>query len=80
MSQICTIHYFGQVTDHTQKQSEEFDVAGITVRDLRTRILGAYPSLGNVSYQVAVDQQIRNEDHVISESAEIALLPQFSGG
>jgi len=45
-------------------------------RELETRI----PDLGELSYALAVDRVIENDDRPLTGSEEIALLPPFAGG
>ena len=77
-----TIRYFGMTTDAAQKSSEAFEVpAGITISELRRTINSKYEQLKNISYKIAVDQELTNdENRQIIEASEIALLPAFAGG
>lgn len=45
-------------------------------RQLETRI----PDLSNLSYALAVDRVIVNDDRPLNGTEEIALLPPFAGG
>ena len=53
---------------------------GSCVADLRKAVQERWPQLANITYQVAVDQRLANEDTVLESAREIALLPPFAGG
>jgi MoaE-MoaD fusion protein len=55
---------------------------GATVADLRHAVAAAHPTLGPLVDRsgVAVDLEVRTDDHRISEDAEVALLPPVAGG
>lgn len=71
--------YFGILSEITGQPQEEFSLEG-TVGDLRKLITEKYPEIAKQSYQVAVDQQIAQEDQSVTSAVEVALLPPFTGG
>ena len=80
MAKNVELKYFGQITDYTQCSSEMLAFEGTSVADLRSAIEQKYPGLNFVYYRVAAQHTLREEDDVIEDDSEIALLPQFSGG
>ena len=56
--------------------------AGATVADLRRRLVARHPRLAELASRcaVAVDAEFADDDQVLSDAAEIALLPPVSGG
>jgi molybdopterin converting factor subunit 1 len=56
--------------------------AGATVGDVRRRLITTHPRLGDLASRcaVAVDAEFADDDHIVTEAAEIALLPPVSGG
>jgi len=56
--------------------------AGATVADLRRRLVAQHPTLGGLASRcaVAVGAEFADDNHVLTEAAEIALLPPVSGG
>lgn len=56
--------------------------AGATVADLRRAVVALYPRLADLADRcaVAVDAEFAEEGRVLTEGAEIALLPPVSGG
>jgi molybdopterin synthase sulfur carrier subunit len=55
---------------------------GITVADLRIRILELYPAISaqRIAMGIAVNAKMANDTSVINDFDEIALLPPISGG
>ena len=55
---------------------------GTTVADLRTRILELYPEISaqGIPIGIAVNAKMANDNSVINDFDEIALLPPISGG
>lgn len=53
-----------------------------TVRDLRKIIMEMYPSLSSMSkgFFVAVNHKLADDDTIISQLDEVAVLPPVSGG
>ncbi|MCK7556783.1 MoaD/ThiS family protein [Chitinophaga sedimenti] len=47
---------------------------------LRKQLEEKYPLLADVSYRVAVNKVLANDQTVFAAGAEVALLPPFSGG
>lgn len=70
---------FGQLSDITGENSLE--LSGIRDTDqLITTLNNLFPSLKNVRYACAVDQQVINSNTRLRDDCIVALLPPFSGG
>lgn len=55
--------------------------AGMKVKDLRRLIIERYPAFKDLSgVMIAVNQEYAEEDIVVKDSDEIALIPPVSGG
>jgi molybdopterin synthase sulfur carrier subunit len=50
------------------------------VKMLREILMEQYPVLANRQYIIAVNQQKADEDIMLKEGDEIALIPPFAGG
>lgn len=75
------LNYFGQIAELMNTSSAYFELTkGHTVQHLRHSLNKEYPKLAEVTYQVAVNQQLVSEDIEVLEADEIALLPPFAGG
>lgn len=75
------VHYFGMVSDRLMMDSEKLSLKSFEGDlNLRDYFIGLYPVLKNMSFKIAVDQElteaISNEDQI----SEIAILPPFAGG
>jgi molybdopterin synthase sulfur carrier subunit len=51
-----------------------------SLEDLKIRIGDDYPEMIHYSYRVSVNNEITNEDRLLSDGDEIAFLPPFAGG
>ena len=65
-----------------RKDGGKTATAAITVADLRRRILELYPAISaqRIIMAVAINTKMANDESVISDFDEIALLPPISGG
>ena len=74
-----TLRVFGKlkeiITDHTQLENN-FDNIGA----LKSHLEDQYPILSNMSYIIAIDKVICDDDATMMSDSEIALMPPFSGG
>lgn len=77
------LHYFGWIAERTGVQGEELELGtAYSVAELRDRLMERYPALRGMSFRIACDRElVQNETGtLLSESAEIALLPAYAGG
>lgn len=74
-----TIKYFGMLADITACREEIIDFEGGTSTDLIDTLCFKYPSLKNTSFKIAQNQDIIQNNEIVS-AKEIVLLPPFSGG
>ncbi len=75
------IKYFGQVAEITGKTEDNLVLEDTsTVKGLNDQLRDLY-QLESTYYRISVNQEImNNEDAVLNEGDEIALLPPFAGG
>ncbi|HEY0175296.1 MAG TPA: MoaD/ThiS family protein [Pedobacter sp.] len=70
---------FGRLTEILGQN--DLQLEGITdTSQLRKYLEDEYPGLQQVSYQVAVDQEIVHSNTLLTEKMTVALMPPFSGG
>ncbi|MGB0402825.1 MAG: MoaD/ThiS family protein [Salibacteraceae bacterium] len=75
------IKYFGQVVEATNKEFETREIpASTSVTGLKHALESFYPKLEKVTYSIAVNQSMVNDEWVIENDCEIAVLPPFAGG
>ena len=75
------VMYFGMLAEITGHANEPWLFnENLTVGEFRSQILERYPALKEKKFKIAVNKQISDDLLLISESAEIALLPPFAGG
>ena len=74
--------FFGITSDITQKRSDEITVSeGITVGELKERLVVDYPKLKNHnSFSVALNTEYASDDNIIENGDIVALIPPVSGG
>ena len=71
--------FFGSLEDVVGVKEKDF--SGPKTSDSLLKILKSdYPELNNKTFQVAVNQQIINQNTTLNNGDVIALLPPFAGG
>jgi sulfur-carrier protein len=77
---MIKILFFGSVAEVTGK-TEQLEKESQPVKELIGKLEQQYPALKGRKFKVSVDKKIINDqDTVIPENAEVAILPPFSGG
>jgi molybdopterin synthase sulfur carrier subunit len=73
---------FGIARDIVGGSTFSFTTAeGTTVAQLKQQLLDHYPTFGNLSsLLIAVNEEYGDDETVISENDDIALIPPVSGG
>lgn len=75
------LRYFGLIADRLGKTSEEVEWEGNRSHvDVRSWLLDLHPELDEMTWKVAVNQEIVEGSCNLQESSEIVLLPPFAGG
>lgn len=75
------IKYFGQVAEATNKELETREIpASTSVLGLKHALESFYPELEKITYSIAVNQSMVNDEWVLETDCEIAVLPPFAGG
>lgn len=73
--------YFAQVAEKLGITSEIIELdENHTTTDLIKTLELRYPELTKLTYKLAVDQVLIQDEKILSEGYEIALLPPFAGG
>ena len=76
-----TIKPFGIAREIMGGREIRLETAGGTVGELRNELVATYPRLRDLrSLFIAVNLAYVNDDVVLSETDEIALIPPVSGG
>ncbi len=77
----CKIKTFGVARDILGCKELIFEISGNKVIDLRNELTKKYPSLESLnSLLIAINQSYSEDDAVLTETDEIALIPPVSGG
>jgi molybdopterin converting factor subunit 1 len=78
----CTIKAFGITREIVGSRVLEIEVPdGQTVAALKTELMKQYPDFSGLrSMYIAVNQQYAEDEYVLREGDEIALIPPVSGG
>jgi molybdopterin synthase sulfur carrier subunit len=75
------VRAFGVTRDVLRAKESEIAVDGNTVADLRKKLLTEFPQLAGLrSLYIAVNNEYADEEKVLHEGDEIALIPPVSGG
>lgn len=74
-----TVKSFGKIQEIiTEDVVVNFE--GETIQDLKNYLVQSYPKLADVYFNVAMNKNIVNDDMIVENQSEIALLPPYSGG
>lgn len=76
-----TIKYFGVIAEAAGATTETVDLTetGSSVDELRSYCLKKYGAIGDLSFQIAVNQNL-NSSEALKDGDEVAFLPPFAGG
>lgn len=77
---MALIIYFGQVAELARKEREELDLTNKKISELKISLEESILNLSSIPYQIAVNQSIENDDFILTNDMEIAVLPPFAGG
>ncbi len=78
-----TILFWGVLTEVTQEQQIDLEVDSTTnLLQLKEQLIRQYPDLIKYHHQIAVNQDLAQieEELVLKEGDEIALMPPYAGG
>jgi sulfur-carrier protein len=70
---------FGKIADLTATRAWKMQGVHSTA-ELRQQLEATYPALRGMRYALALNKKIITADTPLSDGAELALLPPFSGG
>ena len=72
--------YFGMIAEWASTEEESIEVDGSSVADLKSALVKRIPQLKDISYQIALNQKLVNNEKLINDADEVAVLPPFAGG
>ncbi|MCG7338270.1 molybdopterin converting factor subunit 1 [Staphylococcus sp. ACRSN] len=73
--------YFAEIKELLNKDSEEIDLSyDITVESFVQHIIERYPSIANIKFQIAVNEEFVKDDDIVRSNDTVALIPPVSGG
>jgi len=78
MSVTVTVLYFGAAKEVAGKPSEVLSAGDTTT--LCSQILEKYPSMGSISFRLALNRIMLKEESALKKNDIIAILPPFKGG
>ncbi len=75
-----TIKYFGMLAEATTITEEEIHTDVCSVAQLVEKLKNQYPKLSDKDFKIAINQELVDQNHMITTETEVALLPPFAGG
>jgi molybdopterin converting factor small subunit len=79
---IVFVKYFGLIKDETHVDEEflELNLNMSLTGFIEETLFIKYPSLNKIDFRVAVNNEICDNNHQISDEDKLSILPFFSGG
>ncbi|MDH7444167.1 MoaD/ThiS family protein [Aquimarina sp. 2201CG14-23] len=75
------VMYFGMIAEATNCREEIISVGNrCSIYQLENLLKDKYQNLQPISFKIAVDKEILQNDILLTPNTEIALLPSFAGG
>lgn len=76
------IKAFGIARDILGDSEIEFELTkGQDITSLKAALVHAYPEFEKlVSFNIAVNEEYQDDDHIISDKDEVVIIPPVSGG
>jgi sulfur-carrier protein len=74
-----TVLFFGVLAEVTQTSIKHYRNVN-SFGDLRIRIQDDFPEIILYNYRISVNQEIINEEPMLNDGDEVALMPPFTGG
>lgn len=71
--------FFGVLADFAGIRRKHYSGIG-SYSDLMYRISDDFPGIEHYTYKIAVNRTIINEDPLLQDGDELALMPPFAGG
>lgn len=71
---------FGIITEITGNKELNEEIPVASVGDLRIELLRRWPALKEMTFSIAVNHNIADDQTVVGSDSEVAILPPFSGG
>lgn len=74
------VRFYGLIAERLNQSETTLSIPNTSVIDLRQHFNMQWPFLKEVSYKIAIDQELRDELNKNEQPKEIAILPPFAGG
>ncbi len=74
------ILFFAHLRDVVGSESIEEEAKGLTVAELKEKILVKYPALNLENAMTSMNEEFSSDDEVIREGDVVAFIPPVSGG
>jgi molybdopterin converting factor small subunit len=74
------IKAFGMIAERMDSTETEISIPNKKAMNLRKYFNELWPFLSEMSYSIAIDQELREELNKNEQPNEIAILPPFAGG
>lgn len=78
MAAVVNVTYFGAAAEIAGKPTEEY-LADDTL-SLRKQVEDRYPMMKQISFRLALNKTLLNNDTILKDNDIVAILPPFSGG
>lgn len=79
---LVTVKYFGMAVEKTNTSQETINISSnlATIHELEELVLGKHPLLQSITYNIALNKEIKEKKQLLNNGDELAFLPPFAGG
>ena len=74
------VSFYGLIAERVNQSEVTISIPNTSNIDLRNHFNTKWPFLNEISYKIAIDQELRSELNKNEHPKEIAILPPFAGG
>ena len=75
-----TVLFFGMLAEKTQTSNVELITNANSVGDIEIEVMALFPALKNMTFKIAMNENIVSKETKLQPESRLAFLPPFAGG
>jgi len=76
---VVKVIFYGVLAEVTGNSCRHFSEVE-SIQNLKMKIEDEYPELVHYNFRISVNSELTDDDQVLKDGDEVALLPPFAGG